>query len=121
MPVASTTSVNGVVTVNVPFAFSVQSEQFSAGEYSMSLVNERTVAIRDTAGKKAIVAITNTVTKGSEVLPPQLVFHRYGTQYFLTQAWLRQSDTGREFLVTPDEIRMAREYPQQQVTLVAKK
>ena len=121
MGVPTTTSVSGTVTVSIPFAFSLDGKTFAAGTHSMVPLTDKTVAIRDSEGKHSIVVLTNAVSTGTEISGPKLVFHRYGDQSFLTQAWLRQSDTGREFAVSPDEIRMAREYSQQQVILVAKK
>lgn len=121
MRVPTTTSVTGTVTVSIPFAFSLEGKTFPEGEYTMQPLTDRTVAIRDSGGKQAVVALTNSVSNGNEISAPKLVFHRYGGQAFLTQAWLRQSDIGREFHVSPDEIRMAREYSQDQVTLIAKR
>ena len=57
------------------------------------------------------------VSIANQVVPPKLIFHKYADQYFLTQAWLKYSDEGREFFVTPRELQMAREYSQERVVL----
>ena len=38
----------------------------------------------------------------------RLVFKRYGDQYFLSQIWLADSDTGRELLPSARETELAR-------------
>ncbi len=121
MPVPTTTSVTGTVTIEIPFRFSVDGKIFHSGSYTIAPLTDKTVALRSVEGKQSAVIMTNAVTTANNISGPKLVFHRYGDDYFLTQAWLRVSDTGREFPVSADEIRMAREYSQQQVVLVAKK
>ncbi len=121
LPVPTTTSVTGTVKIEIPFKFSLDGKIFHSGTYSVSPLTEKTVALQSEDGKQSAVVMTNPVTTANKISGPKLVFHRYGDDYFLTQAWLRQSDTGREFPMSADEIRLAREYSQQQVVLVAKK
>ena|SRR5690242_4008112 len=120
LPVPTTTSVTGTVKIEIPFRFSLNGKVFHSGSYLVSPLTDKTVALRSADGKQSAVLMTSPVIAAS-VSGPKLVFHRYGDDYFLTQAWLRQSDTGREFPMSADEIRLAREYSQQQVILVAKK
>ena len=120
MTVPTTTSISGTVQVNIPFAFSVAGKTFAAGEYAISPSDEKGITIKSVKGNSAAMVLTNAVGS-SKVEGPKLVFHKYGDKYFLTQTWLRASDRGRELFASPEEIRMAREYHQQQVTLVAAK
>lgn len=121
LPVATTTSITGTVKIEIPFKFSLDGKNFHSGSYLISPLTDKTAALRSEDGKQSAVVMTSPVTTANNVSGPKLVFHRYGDDYFLTQAWLRQSDTGREFPMSADEIRMAREYSQQQVILVSKK
>ena len=65
------------------------------------------------------MVLINPVTK-VDVQAPRLAFHKYGDKYFLTQAWLRNSDSGKELFVSAKEIQMARDYRQTQVDLQGK-
>ena len=121
MRVPATASITGTVRVAIPFAFSVAGKTFEAGTYYIGPANEgNEMAIKSASGKAALLASTNLVSVANKVVPPKLVFHKYGDQYFLTQTWLKYSDEGREFFVTPEELRMAREYGQEKVVLAAK-
>ena len=46
-----------------------------------------------------------------------LVFHKYGTAYFLSAAWLPNSDHAREFYASSNEIQVARNGGQDVVEL----
>lgn len=121
MRVPTTTSITGTVRVSIPFAFSVAGKTFEPGAYYIGPANEgNEMAIKSTNGKTALLAPTNLVSVGNEVVPPKLVFHKYGNEHFLAQTWLKYSDAGREFFVSPEELKMAREYSQERVVLAAK-
>ena len=122
LPISATTSVTGTVAVEIPFRFSLEGKTFRSGTYVISPLTDRTISLHESKGKdrQNLVVMTYPVVAVNNVSGPKLIFHRYGDDYFLTQAWLRQSDSGREFPVSPDEIRMARQYKQDQVILVAK-
>ncbi len=118
--VATSTSVTGMVKIEIPFAFSVAGKTFAAGMYYVGPANDRAVVVKSEDGRAALVASTNNIEAAEEIARPKLVFHRYGDNYFLAQSWLRHSSTGREFFASAEEIRAARDYQQQVVALVAK-
>lgn len=121
MRVPATASVTGTVKVSIPFEFSVAGKTFEAGTYYIGPANEgNEMAIKSVSGKSAVMAPTNIVSVANKVVPPKLVFHKYGNQYFLAQTWLKYSDEGREFFVSPQELTMAREYGQERVIVAAK-
>jgi hypothetical protein len=118
MRVPATASVTGTVKVSIPFEFSVAGKTFEAGTYYIGPANEgNEMAIKSVSGKSAVMAPTNLVSAANKVVPPKLVFHKYGDQYFLAQTWLKYSDEGREFFATPEELKMAREHSQKTVVL----
>ncbi len=120
--VPATTSITGTVKVAIPFAFSVAGKSFEAGTYYIGPADDgNEMAIKNVSGKAAVLAATNLVSVASDVVPPKLVFHKYADQYFLAQAWLKYSDEGREFFVSPEELKMARDYHQEQVVVLAAK
>ncbi len=122
MRVPATTTITGTVKVSIPFAFSVAGKAFEAGTYYIGPANDgNEMAIKSASGKAALLAATNLVSVANKVVPPKLVFHKYRDQYFLAQTWLKYSDEGREFFVTPEELKMARDYRQETVVLAVLK
>ena len=49
----------------------------------------------------------------------KLVFHRYGSQYFLAQIWTAGNDRGQELPKSGRESEVAMDYPAQNVVVVA--
>ena len=85
---------------DIPFDFYVGGKLLPAGEYSV----EREAAGRDTLrvqsadGSEGMFALTiNVRGRRGQSDTPRLVFHRYGDQYFLAQAW--ESPTAGHTLV----------------------
>jgi hypothetical protein len=114
--VPTTTSVKGNLKVAIPFGFSVGGEQFSAGEYWIEPLSEKALTIKSIANGTARIALTNSVETGSnQPVSPRLVFHRYGTEYFLAQVWIWHSDSGREFSVSPQERTLRGTHKQEQI------
>jgi hypothetical protein len=73
------------VEANIPFDFMVGGEKLPAGKYTVETsVAQRTLIVRNWKTKRAAGAITQDyhVRAGSK---PQLVFRRYGNQYFLAR------------------------------------
>lgn len=86
LSVAALASMRGRLTANIPFAFSVNSVVLPAGEYALTQPNNpNLLTISNFAAKKsACVIVLNGETKGMNG-KAQLVFRRYGDQYFLAQ------------------------------------
>jgi hypothetical protein len=100
------------LTVDIPFDFSVSAQKLPAGKYWVSRAHE---SIGDTvvqfqsadghsvANRFSIPIVTfKTKSRG------ELVFHRYGDQYFLSEVWPAGGGTGRAFLKTHAERELAR-------------
>lgn len=107
--------------MTIPFDFFIGGEAQKAGDYVIAPICDKQIALRSTHSQTAEMVLTNAIEAGADSAAPRLVFHRYGSKYFLTQVWLRASEEGRELYVSPEEINMAREYRQEQVFLVPKK
>jgi hypothetical protein len=121
LQIPTSTSITGTVRVTIPFAFSVGEKTFAAGEYYVAPTNEKAIAIRSVADKQSVVALTSSVSEGRNVSSPRLVFHKYGEQYFLTQAWLKYSDEGRQFFVSSAESKWTQASPRGEITVTALK
>ncbi|MGH9850154.1 MAG: hypothetical protein ACREBD_09870, partial [Blastocatellia bacterium] len=74
------------LTANVPFDFMVNGKTLPAGHYTVEQGNtQNTLVIRNLETKQAVGAITQNCEVGAGS-KPQLIFRRYGNQYFLAQA-----------------------------------
>jgi hypothetical protein len=85
-----------LMTVKVPFSFSVQDHSLPAGEYNIfTVLPERAIRITSTDGRHSAIVNTlpnyaNSVSESS-----RLIFHRYGDEYFLAQVWTLGQTVGR--------------------------
>jgi hypothetical protein len=97
---------------DIPFAFQVANQTMPAGEYLIqrnSDLNEETQMIRRTDSSAAALALTSAVVDVKNgKSEPELVFHKYGDNYFLSEIWTGQGD-GRRLLVSKREKELARE------------
>jgi len=106
--VAQTTPSQRLMTVNIPFAFSVENHSLPEGEYLVLTVTpERSIRIISTDGKHSAVVDTlpNYASAPSE--NSRLVFHRYGDEYFLTQVWAVGQNVARNPLSTKRAMEIA--------------
>ena len=99
------------VTARVPFDFIVADRTLSAGQ--CEVINAtgagEVLAIRDADGK-SVMRLTSAITAADQQnTRAKLVFHRYGSTYFLSQVWLEGRSTGREFAKTKQERAVERE------------
>jgi hypothetical protein len=68
----------------VPFSFTVNQKTLPPGVYNLS-TERSALLVRGSAGGGAIT-LTNNLEEVDKS-GPRLVFHKYGDQYFLRQAW----------------------------------
>lgn len=118
---ASAYAQTGVVKANVPFNFIVNKAELPAGQYTIQSVGS-------SASAMSIQSLDNQIVK--LVLPhacespktqetSKLVFHRYGSQYFLAQIWTAGYEQGKELPKSSRETEVAQDYPVQNVVLAA--
>ncbi len=103
----------GSFVVKVPFAFTVSGKTLPAGEY---------VVARSTQGSSEVMMIRSqkrgayVQTKPVQVQDiqeeTQVIFKRYGDQYFLFQVWISGKSTGRELFKSAREQKSERELAQ---------
>ena len=116
---ANAQSVN--VKANVPFDFTVGKSNLSAGTYNIQSISTGTgklLVIRGEDSANNMLASPNS----AEALDPspnsRLVFHKYGSQYFLSQIWLEGERVGREFSISRREAEMAKSIPTSEDVIV---
>ena len=91
-------------TIRVPFQFSVGARAFPAGEYRVGAVAGQQVEIRSIDTAASAMFATGFVSRSSrQPLNGQLVFHQYGTQYFLSQVWFEDMQKGYQLPVSSNE------------------
>ena len=78
---------------NVPFAFQVGSTQMPAGSYHITVeyLTDK-ITIDNASGSAAVLMHGQREYPGK--VAQKLVFRRFGEQYFLTQIWGEQGDSG---------------------------
>jgi hypothetical protein len=108
-----------LMTVKIPFSFSVQDHSLPSGEYNIfTVVPER--AIRITSTDRRYSAIVNTLPNYTS-LPAEnsrLIFHRYGDEYFLTQVWTMGQTVGRNPMLSKRAMDLASNGPSRQTWTV---
>jgi hypothetical protein len=100
------------LTVDIPFDFSVSAQKLPAGKYWVSRAQESSgdtvVQIKSTDGHSMANRFSIPIVTFKTKKQGQLVFHRYGDQYFLSEVWPAGGGTGRAFLKTHAERELAR-------------
>jgi hypothetical protein len=82
------------VKADVPFAFSLQGQSMAAGNYKIFAVSDRALEIWNLDSQHGQLLIKQISVQSFKQQGPSLVFHKYGDQYFLSQIWDGQGDTG---------------------------
>jgi hypothetical protein len=90
------------IIVKVPFAFIVGDVHLPAGEYLVKELSEEpsVVSIVNSDGRESAITPTIPVSTGSSPVRPELMFEKFGGQYFLARVIL-DDDDAREIILTP--------------------
>ncbi|MDT4898508.1 MAG: hypothetical protein QOH25_3585 [Acidobacteriota bacterium] len=102
----------GKLEVNIPFEFQIGSQTLPAGSYSVKRLTQNSILVQGEDGKgSAIAQTTGTIqAKTNETAAREkLVFHKYGSQYFLSQVWMVRGSDGRALNQTDAERQAAKE------------
>ena len=118
---ASAYAQTGVVKANVPFNFIVSNTEIPAGQYTVESlgVAGTAMAIQSPDSKIVKMVLAQPCESAQAPSTTKLVFHRYGTQYFLAQIWSAGNNRGIELPQSGRETEVAMDYPAQSVVLVA--
>jgi hypothetical protein len=97
------------IQVKVPFNFVAAEKSMPAGEYTVTWgMADHTILIRSADNKHALFVLTRGVRSAHLQELPKLVFHRYGDQCFLKEAWPAATDTGSVLPEPPAERLLAK-------------
>jgi hypothetical protein len=99
------------VRADVPFDFSVGSTALPAGTYDVSAISEasHTLLVRARDGSASTIVSSNSATRMNGADKAKLVFHRYGSQYFLSEVWSQGSSLGNQLPKGSREKELAKE------------
>ena len=76
------------VIADVPFEFSVNNQRLAAGPYLVLLSSSRFLLLRNiSTGKSQFLMIFPESTKTIQS-EGRLIFHRYGSNHYLSQVWI---------------------------------
>ncbi|HYG82753.1 MAG TPA: hypothetical protein VD861_20320, partial [Pyrinomonadaceae bacterium] len=86
--VSSAQSSNRQVRADIPFDFVVGERTLPAGNYTVATISTDSadaVSVRSSDGRRKAIRLTNAVNDNAKTKRARLVFHRYGSTYYLTQ------------------------------------
>ena len=97
-------------TIHVPFPFHVDARVLPAGEYVVGTIAPGAVEIHGVDHRANATFGTPRLNWPSRALQDkELIFHRYGQQYFLSQVWFGPGDQGYALAVSHNEREFARQ------------
>jgi hypothetical protein len=96
------------ITFHALFDFTVANKTLPAGNYTIRPLSPSRLLIRSEDGHEAVIAATYAVQAKKTPTETQLIFARYGDQYFLYQMFVPGIDTGRELPRSHVEVQIAK-------------
>jgi len=99
------------LTANIPFDFQVNGKAMAAGKYTVAepALPRGTVIIRGIEKPSPAMAFSRRVEDNKAAATTQLVFHRYGNEYFLAKMQVKGQTAGLEFPTTKAERKLIKE------------
>jgi len=97
------------ISADVPFSFYMGSSLMPQGVYRVNEFAQSAVVGIDTAQGATSKAVTTiNIDRRKQAEPAKLVFHRYGSNYFLAEIWTGDSSAGRALARSPREKELAK-------------
>ena len=111
------------VRANIPFSFKVSKDTLPAGQYEVRTISSsgsHVLLINNREAGRGEMFLTHAVTTShAQADKGKLVFKRYGDQYFLSQIWLPDNETGRELPQSARERELVAGYAPTKVVVTA--
>jgi hypothetical protein len=100
-----------VVVADIPFEFVVGAQALPADEYRLRPANAQGsgVLIQSTEANDAAMRLTSAIDPRKNKTHAKLVFHRYGSRYFLAEVWTGGDDIGLKLIKSRQERAIERE------------
>jgi len=118
---ASTSAQTVPLKANIPFNFIVSKAELPAGEYTLRSLgsSDTLMLIQSKDGQMAKMVLPKACESSKAPTASKLVFHRYGSEYFLAQIWTAGHEQGKELPKSSRETEVAQDHPVQNVVLAA--
>jgi hypothetical protein len=97
---------------SIPFDFVVGDKALAAGEYVVGKItssSDEGIMVHSRDSRQSAIQLTSAVQAHAAKNRAMLIFHRYGSAYFLEQVWTSGSAEGREMLKSKAERAIERE------------
>lgn len=110
------------VKADIPFDFVVDKQTMPKGEYNVESIGSENSSVLLITSADGTAKKLETVHSCHSVLDPmgsKLVFHRYGNDYFLSEVWSTNADSGYEFRQGKLEKELARASSKSNVAVAA--
>ena len=89
--------------VNIPFDFIMGTQAMPAGQYTVEHGIARPLLTLKSGDGTVQRVITNSIQSMNAQTVGKLVFHQYGNEYFLSEAWTPGSNSGYQLRTTSHE------------------
>jgi hypothetical protein len=107
----------GDLNVKIPFSFVVGNQTLPPGHYVVTRFNDSTLRFYNSQRQSAFVP-THSVEGKAPESAGKMVFHRYGTTYFLFEVWSAAKGTGRQVFASRAEEKLANEGTEKQIAVL---
>jgi hypothetical protein len=99
-----------LMKVDVPFNFAVGNAQLPAGEYSVSADTNAggVLTFQNQKAKKGALVLSHACESTKAAPQTELIFHRYGDSYFLSEVWVSGRVIGQQVRTSSHETEIAR-------------
>ena len=91
---------------NVPFAFQEGNRAFPAGTYRIDFQQEDMILLRNSKTDSLAYLMTNQAERVKVSQSGSIIFRKYGDQYFLSDLWLPNRNSGRRLPMSKEEKRL---------------
>ena len=86
------------IVADVPFGFTIRDHTMPAGSYTIKRLDSQpgVMEIRDADGERVLLFLTGSAQAAREPKQTELIFDRFGDQYFLAQIFEVGNGTGAQ-------------------------
>lgn len=99
---------SGPMKVTVPFNFVVENERMQAGDYTIERIANGRLRIHSSDGRVSTTFLAIPTQGKATVEEAHFIFHRYGSDYFLSKIWTPGQEMGWELLEGKLEMEFAK-------------
>ena len=114
--------VDETIVADVPFGFVVRDHSLPAGSYTIKRLDSQpgVMEIRDAEGQRVLLFLTGSAQTAKEPKQAELIFDRFGDQYFLAEIFEEGNRSGIELQKSRAERSLEKEIAMMKVTVPAR-